>query len=117
MADVTPAYEADFPESRILLRFTTLPEDNVTGVDDVATEYVILECPEAIAGLIVYGKISRGEWIANWGGRHVIKRLLEWIVRIHQQHNEPCRLDHHGFCQAHYCSAPCVYGQTREAMK
>lgn len=108
---------SDFPEGKILFRFTTNPEDDVTGVDDVAAEYLILERPRGDAGLIVYGRRSSGEWVGNWGGRHVIKRLLELLALVHQQHDEPCRFDHHGFCQEHGCDKPCLYAEIRKAIE
>ncbi|HEV8639415.1 MAG TPA: hypothetical protein VG370_34840 [Chloroflexota bacterium] len=30
--------------------------------------------------------------------------------------DEPCRFDHHGYCQAHHVSAPCIVGQARAAV-
>lgn len=106
------------PEGRIIFRFTPQPEDNITGVDDVGAEHVVVEVAQCPAGLMVYGKHPKtGEWIANYGERHVIKRLLEMMMRVHLQHDEPCRLDHHGFCQSHYCSEPCLYAEIKKALE
>lgn len=70
--------DSSFPQGRVLFRFKTRPEDNVTGHDDMAAEYVVIEYPQAHAGLVEFGKHPRtGEWIANWGARHIVKRLLE----------------------------------------
>jgi hypothetical protein len=105
------------PEGRVIFRFKPNPEDDITGFDDVGSEQIVVEHEGAIAGLVVYGKSTRtGEWIANMGERHVIKRLLEMLMKVHLQHDEPCRLDHHGFCQNHYSGPPCLYGEIKAAL-
>lgn len=109
--------ENPFVHGKCIFRFTTNPEDDITGVDDMATEYVVIERRRADAGLVIWGKYADGTWTPNWGGRHVIKRLLEMLRAVHRQHDEPCRLDHNRFCQAHYCSDPCFYGEIRKAME
>ncbi len=106
--------DKELPEGRILFRFTPNPEDDITGYDPIGDEHVVCEC-QGFAGLVVYGK-CRGKWHANFGERHVIKRLLEMMMRVHLQHGEPCRLDHNGFCQAHFCGEPCLYGEIKAAM-
>ncbi len=106
-----------FPEGRILFRFTPNPEDDITGYDQVGTEQVVIEEPKADGGVVIYGKSSRtGEWLANFGERHVIKRLLEMMMAVHMQHDEPCRLDHHGFCQSHLSGPPCLYAEIKQAL-
>lgn len=105
-------------EGKVLFRFTTKPEDNVTGVDDIASEYAVVEIPRGIAGLMVYGCHPRtGRWTANWQARHVVKRMLELLQRVHEMHDEPCRYDHNGFCQAHFYSEPCLYGEIRNGIE
>ena len=46
---------------------------------------------------------------------HREERLVRALERLVD--NEPCSLDHHGFCQAHGVSAaPCAMAQAREAL-
>jgi hypothetical protein len=80
-------YNPDAPKGRVLFRFTTNPDDNVTGNDDVAIEYVVVECPTAMAGLVVHGRYGRG-WVVNPGERHVVKRLLEILDAYRTQRGE-----------------------------
>jgi len=63
------------PTENVLLRFSTKPEDNVTGYDDIALEYAVVACPTALGGVIVYGRYQSG-WVANPSERHVIRHLL-----------------------------------------
>jgi len=49
---------------------------------DMASEYAIIDDPEANAGIIVYAKY-RGEWTANpWSTRFVIRELLERLGTV-----------------------------------
>lgn len=104
-------------EGRIIFRWTPMPEDDITGLDDVPMEYAVVEQPKAPGGLVIWGKRRNGEWFANWQARHLVKRLLEMLMRVHIQHDEPCRLDHNGFCQSHYCSEPCLYAEIKKSLE
>lgn len=74
--------DQDFPAGKVLYQFTTKPEDNVTGNDDMPAEIAVIEC-RGYAGLVVWGRSARtGEWYPSHGDRHVIKRLLEENARL-----------------------------------
>lgn len=38
--------------------------------------------------------------------------LQEWL----DMHDEPCRLDHHGYCQTHFLESDCLAKRTRAAL-
>lgn len=46
-----------------------------------------------------------------------IKRLRQLLQQVADLHGEPCRYDHNKFCQAHYCSEPCLYGEIRKELE
>jgi hypothetical protein len=79
--------QTEHPEGRVIFRMTTNPEDDITGIDDLAEEYVVIERKEAMAGLVIWGRY-RDEWHCNPSARHVVKRLLEMMMRVHLQHDE-----------------------------
>lgn len=103
------------PPGRVLFHFETELEDNITGYDDIAVEYAVMELPQGSAGLIIYGRHKGGQWSANWGGRHVVKRLLELLGKVHEYNSEECWFDSSGFCQEHGCDSPCPYEQIADA--
>lgn len=43
-------------------------------------------------------------------------RKLRGLVR-RLTDEEPCRYDHTGFCQEHFCEKPCVHESAKKALK
>lgn len=50
---------------------------------------------------------------------------LDCLIERHEQleavladllTNEPCSLDHHGFCQTHYCHPPCPHERAKKLL-
>lgn len=67
-----------------------------------------------------------GKWLAanDLEQRATIKRQAQEIARLREalkvllEHLEDdCRLDHHGYCQNHFVTIPCVYKQAQQALK
>jgi hypothetical protein len=38
-----------------------------------------------------------------------VKLLSEWL----DVHDEPCRYDHHGYCQSHFLQEDCIVKRTK----
>lgn len=49
------------------------------------------------------------EWQAEDLSR--LRTSLEWLVT--KAINDPCRFDHHGLCQSHFLSKPCLVAEAR----
>lgn len=62
-------------KNNIIYRFTPKPNDNITGEDDIADEYVVEQNDDAYAGLVIYGKYQ-GRWVTNPSARAVVRQLL-----------------------------------------
>ena len=73
-------------DDKILYRFT--PDPPTTEVErrryvyeDVAEEYVIIEYPDALSGIVVYAYFeSREKWIANPALRPLVAHLLKFAL-------------------------------------
>lgn len=61
----------------VIWRWTPPQEERESpNYNDTADEYVIESNPEALSGIILWGKYH-GEWVVNPGSRQVIRELLE----------------------------------------
>lgn len=50
-------------------------------------------------------------------GVAALREPYDLLREVLAQHNDPCRIDHNGFCQEHLCGAPCLYARIREALQ
>ncbi len=42
------------------------------------------------------------------------QKAYAFLKEFLDRDNEPCRIDHNGFCQAHFCHPPCLVGEARK---
>jgi hypothetical protein len=73
----------DQPQGPALYAKDLHASDRIARFDDAPDKVFVEADPNAYAGLVVYGyHAERNEWIANWGERHVIRRLLAECVSL-----------------------------------
>jgi hypothetical protein len=69
-------------DGNVLFDWTPEPGDQIHELDDIAEQYLVVEVPQALSGLIVYAKYH-GEWHANpWTSRPLIRHLLKQVGAI-----------------------------------
>lgn len=73
------------PEGEELYRWIPAPEDNITGFDDIADEYVVCRRPEVPGGILIWGRYH-GRWEINpWMLRNLISHLLKELRVSHDR--------------------------------
>ena len=45
-----------------------------------------------------------------------ISRIIELLEELMELFDEPCRHDHHGYCQEHFLGDPCVIAELKNAL-
>ena len=68
------------PEGKVIYHEFTNPGDRHTLYDDLAQEYLIIEC-----GIVVWGRFDDGQWEANAGYRSLIKKLVDRITTLESE--------------------------------
>jgi len=126
-------------EFQLLLRFLSGLEDlielrNWPGAEDSCAD----DTPRAVTAEAVWDWLQE-QWRTVgprwqrvlWAGDTAIRnacdpesRVLDWhphlrhLGALFPQLVDPdaCRLDHHGFCQTHFCRPPCPHGMAQQLL-
>ena len=109
--------------ARSLFRLQTSGLYGAAGVNSYGllteiAEQAIRALPAAVPGVkpLVWEDSSARHRIVIAAERARVAKLVEAGKRVLEPLDEPCRRDHHGYCQAHFIEADCSVAALRAAI-